>query len=311
MKSLNNFIDEFNSVQNALEMRKLIRWNGRDVRETENLSEHTHLVIVCLFEILDDFKKYHQLSYLNYDIENLVRHALFHDSLELLRGDILSSTKDYYKLLREQVDNEEEKFMSKVCKLSLDDTEKIILRLADLMACYKFIEWELRYPSNDYLKKAYIQAKNNYDTCRKEFLSKYNIYENIDNIVLSTDRFNKGYLDDAGTDIILDRDVTFMPMSTEKFDLNIKITPNIDEASFLYSRTSAAAKGLIVSHCPIDANYNGNVTAIVNNISNNIITYKKGESFCQYVTFKILTNRDVRCKKDGKRSKSKLGETDK
>ena len=74
------------------------------------------------------------------------------------------------------------------------------------------------------------------------------------------------------------------------------------------ARTSAANKGLSVATCPIDANYTGEVLAIVHNTSNDIIKYKAGESFCQYVTCKINVA-DVPCKKEGKRSISNLGGT--
>ena len=43
-EDVENFIKEFDIADNALQMRCLTRWNGRDLREQENLSEHTQLV---------------------------------------------------------------------------------------------------------------------------------------------------------------------------------------------------------------------------------------------------------------------------
>ena len=37
---LNVFCNNFDIVQNALQMRTLRRWNGRDLRDEENLAEH-------------------------------------------------------------------------------------------------------------------------------------------------------------------------------------------------------------------------------------------------------------------------------
>ena len=63
--------------------------------------------------------------------------------------------------------------------------------------------------------------------------------------------------------------------------------------------------------CGLDPFYTGNVSAIVTNISNDIITYKKGEAFCQYVQFEIIVNDNVVTKKSGRRTDSKFGGTDK
>lgn len=309
--SVNEFIENFDAVDNALQMRTLARWNGRNLREHENLAEHTHLVIVCLYKIVDYVRQYKPLCV---DMEVLTRHAMFHDSLELLRGDILSITKDTIPGLREYTDNEECLFLNKVCKLALNETEADLLKLADLMACYKFIEFELKYPSNDYAKQAYIQTKRKYDECWKNFCKKNDILQDatndsIDNSYVA--RFVKGYKADAGVDIILQEDAVFMPMSTVNYNLHINYTPKEGQMGFLCARTSAAAKGLTVATCPIDPNYTGEVMAIVHNISNDIIEYKKGQAFCQLVVVDIETLKDgVYIKKPGKRTDSCLGGTD-
>ena len=306
---LNVFCDNFDIVQNALQMRTLRRWNGRDLRDEENLAEHTHLVVVCIFELINKLRKLSIDIDAYIDIEHLVKQALLHDSLELLRGDILSKTKDAIPGLREATDKEEHTFIQKITNIKLNWYEENLLVLADLMACYKFIEWELRYPSNEFAKIAYGQTKGKFDEYYERFLSNLGIPATVEE--MPKERFVKGYIDDAGVDIILDRDVTFMPMSTTTIDLNVNITPDISSAAFLCARTSAAQKGIQVAACPIDPFYTGNVSAIVTNISNDIITYKKGESFCQYVQFEIIVNDNVVTKKSGRRTDSKFGGTDK
>lgn len=306
---LNVFCNNFDIIQNALQMRTLRRWNGRDLRDEENLAEHTHLVVVCVFDLIDKLSKL-GIDIRNYiDIEHVMKQALVHDSLEILRGDILSKTKDALKGLREMTDNEEKQFMQTVVKVKLNWHEEQLLLLADLMACYKFIEWELRYPSNEFAKIAYTQTKGKFDEYYGRFLSNLGISTTAEE--QPKERFVKGYIDDAGVDIILDRDVTFMPMSTTTIDLNVNITPEISSAAFLCARTSAAQRGIQVAACPIDPFYTGNVSAIVTNISNDIITYKKGEAFCQYVQFEIIVNDNILTKKAGRRTDSKFGGTDK
>ena len=295
---LNVFCNNFDIVQNALQMRTLHRWNGRDLRDEENLAEHTHLVVVCVFDLIDKLSKLGIDMHTFINIEHVVKQALVHDSLEILRGDILSKTKDALKGLREMTDNEEKQFMQTVVKVKLNWHEEQLLLLADLMACYKFIEWELRYPSNEFAKIAYEQTKEKFDEYYERFLSNLGISAIVEE--QPKERFVKGYIDDAGVDIILDRDVTFMPMSTTTIDLNVNITPEISSAAFLCARTSAAQRGIQVAACPIDPFYKGNVSAIVTNISNDIITYKKGEAFCQYVQFEIIVNDNVLTKKAGR-----------
>lgn len=307
-KTIEQFTNTFDIVDNALKMRTLRRWNGRDLRDEENLAEHTHLVVASLIKLYDWLKN--QPLKAAIDFETMIKHAMLHDSLELFRGDILSITKDSIPGLRMATDAEEDYFVNKIVGVKLNDCEAMIVKLADLEACYKFVEFELRYPSNEFAKEAYIETKSRYDELMHTFKLKYLHLDDTDPVVQVT-RFKKGYEDDAGTDILLDRDVVFMPMSTTNVDLNIQITPQADEMSFLCARTSAASKGLSVATCPIDPYYNGNVTAIVHNMSNDIIVYRKGEAFCQYVTTKIITDHNTPPKKKGRRTTSKLGGTDK
>ena len=312
------FAKKFNLVNNALDMRTLLRWNGRDLRNKENLAEHTHLVLACAIELYDEFKYEHftmpnKAAYLLTELvefEAIIRRCMLHDALELLRGDILSVTKDIVPGLRVFTDNEEDNFMKHLGSLT-NDIEDEIVELADLKACYKFVERELRYPSNDFARAVYLTTKDKFDKKYAMFCEKYGL-QSEEEPVKVTSWFKKGYEADAGVDVILDRDVVILPMSTLSVDLNITVTPEECEMAVLCARTSAAAKGLCVAMCPIDANYTGNVTAIVHNVSNQILTYRKGEAFCQVVSLPItccISKNDIEVKKSGKRSDGKLGST--
>jgi len=304
------FCDTFNVVSNAMSMRNLVRWNGCDLREKENLAEHTHLVVACVIDIAEMLRKNYLINISDNDEFQAMKLAMYHDSVEMLRGDILSTTKSIIPGVKEYTDNEEGEFMAMTFKTELTDTAKSLLYLSDLKACYKFLERELRYPSNDYGKKVYVDCLKKYNDALTEFLLKHNILPNEHELFGKRETFVKGYADDAGVDIVLDKDVTFLPQSTTVFELDVTITPSIGEMAFLCARTSAAVKGLSVAVCPIDPNYTGNCSAIVHNVSNQIIEYKAGESFCQYVMIKMIPQNVNYVKKQGKRSTSKFGGTD-
>lgn len=126
-------------------------------------------------------------------------------------------------------------------------------------------------------------------------------------------KLSKGYAEDAGCDVILQQNVIFRPMQTQVFELNLHV--NIPEGfmGMLIARTSAAIKGVNVAMCPIDPNYDGKINAIVHNISQNTITYKKGESFCQLVIVPVVVLHGpvIPIRKSGKRTNGKMGSTNK
>lgn len=299
------FVKNFKLSDNALKQRMLERWNARELIRRENLAEHSHYVVCLAIEMYEQFKLRFEL---NVNELRLIKHALTHDSLEMLRGDILSITKDDIPEIRKIIDAEEQEFARRILP-DLTQDEIAIVHLADLKACYKFVENELRNPSNDFAKNVYLKTREKYITALRSFEYTHGFkYEDFDYTV--EERFLKGYKEDAGVDIILDKDVTLLPMNTTNIDLNVKITPQEGKVAFLFARTSAALKGLCVASCPIDANYVGNVSALVHNISNNIVEYKKGESFCQYVMLDADIAKSIKTKKEGKRSDSKFGGTD-
>lgn len=311
-KTLTEYIRDFNVVKNALDMRDLIRWNGRTLRTHENLAEHTHLVCACAMQIVDDLEILKPILLDDIDYRQLMRYCLLHDAEELFRGDILSVTKDAIPGLRASIDKEEDEFLQVILGQT-NHLTKSIVRLSDLMACYKFLERELEFPSNDFAIGVYKETKQVFDDAWKEFCTVYDVPQKSEpDYPLYA--FAKGYADDAGTDIVLLEDVFFMPHMTTTIGLKVRSTPDKNEMGLLFSRTSAATRGIIVASCPIDPNYSGEITAIVHNISNDIIHYCKGESFCQIV--KIPFNQidceanDVFIKKQGERTDGKMGSTD-
>ena len=106
-EDVKEFLVNFDIADNALQMRCLNRWNGRDLREKENLAEHTHLVCACSIKLYDFFIVKNEELKNKIDFEYMIRLAMLHDSLELLRGDILSVTKDKVNGLRKQIDDED------------------------------------------------------------------------------------------------------------------------------------------------------------------------------------------------------------
>lgn len=120
----------------------------------------------------------------------------------------------------------------------------------------------------------------------------------------------KGYIDDAGVDVVLSKPVVFKSHTTTIVDLGPIYTPSVNTMAYLVERTSSAKEGLFVHSCPIDANYCGSIHAIVYNSSNHTICYNTGSAFCQLVVVPIETVRDVPCKKQGKRFTSWAGSTD-
>lgn len=171
---LNEFIRDFSIVENAIDMRTLQRWNGRDLLHKENLSEHTHLVVAITITLYDKFKC------LGVNFERLIRLSMLHDSLELLRGDILSVTKDAIVGLRDKVDYEENLFLINFVPHATQ-MEKALVNLADKMACYEFIKLEHSRPHNKFTDEAFEHAKLKAEQVYDDFFDTYVRKQNVDN----------------------------------------------------------------------------------------------------------------------------------
>lgn len=307
-ESYKDFLDIFDITENALEMRYLQRWNGRRVGH-ENLAEHTHLVVAWCIRIIDYLAMNASVDD-KIDRYTVLKAAMIHDSLEILRGDILSITKRQMPQIGKLISDEENEFKKTVLKVKLNTYEEAILNCADSAACWQFIKNEMENVHNsDLVHQIYGQVVFQLKINKRILNKRFGLPNEDDEVRGIPTRFSKGYKEDAGTDIILTEDITFMPMSTKTVNLRVVITPKEGEMAFLLARTSAANKGLCVAMCPIDPFYTGDVLAIVHNVSHNVINYKVGEAFCQVVTVPIVYAVDGKTRKEGKRSDSNLGGT--
>ena len=97
--------------------------------------------------------------------------------------------------------------------------------------------------------------------------------------------YNKGYDDDTGCDINIDKNVELKAFKTTIIELPVKFNPPKGTLAYLVQRTSAAKKGIMVSTSPIDHGYEGNLFAICVNTTPYDVSFKIGESFCQLVTY--------------------------
>lgn len=123
-----------------------------------------------------------------------------------------------------------------------------------------------------------------------------------------SNRFTKGYIRDAGVDIILDKSIVFEPFQVTVVDLNVQLEVESENLALIVPRSSAAKQGLFIATCPVDPDYSGNVHAIVFNATKNRVKYAKGESFCQYIVVPFVMQK-ANCRKEGTRTTSKFGET--
>lgn len=304
-RSFEQFEESFKLSNTALDMRTLIRWNGRDIPDKENLSEHTHHVVCLVLELVDEYKEL-GVQFDDASVLRMIKCALLHDVSELYFGDILASTKNTYPAIRELVDSQEERFMKNQIP-GLTEAEQALVTIADKKSCSQFLMRLLssRY-CNEYIKSLYNNSKTWVSEARYKFemLMDIHRYETaVDPII---ERLQKGYDADAGTDVILDCDVEFLPHSTTEVSLNWNYNPKPNETGLLLLRSSAGKKGLAINTSPIDPGFEGNTTAIIHNHSDEIIRYNRGESFCQLVVLPFISV-DAPVRKEGVRGSGKYG----
>lgn len=305
--SFNEFQDDFNLSENALDMRSLIRWNGRDIPEKENLSEHTHHVVCLVYDIVDEYTA----KGVDFDSKSLLRTikcALLHDASEIYFGDILASTKNTYPQIKNLIDAQEDIFMKDMVP-GLTEQEEALVNLADKSSAQRFLKRLMSsHFCNDFIKSLYIKSKTWVQQARERFEASIGFIPKDAPQELIIQRLTKGYTRDAGVDIILDHDVEFLPHSSTEVHLNWNFTPEPNTTGLILLRTSAGRLGLGINTSPIDPDFKGNVTCIIQNHSDNIIVYKKGEAFCQLVVIPFVTI-DAPHRKDGERDDGKYGST--
>lgn len=121
-------------------------------------------------------------------------------------------------------------------------------------------------------------------------------------------QLSKGYKNDAGVDVIVDKDITFPAKKMTVFPLGVKITPNKNRMAIIAPRSSYAAKGLLICNCPVDADYTGEIHAIVFNAGDEDVVCRADEAFCQILMVKIQTIK-IKPRKKGRRRNHSFGST--
>ena len=116
----------------------------------------------------------------------------------------------------------------------------------------------------------------------------------------------RGYMYDAGVDIVLDKPMVIQP-GFNNLELSAKYTPAVGEVAFLVSRSSTATKGIFPIMVAIDADYNGTLSAFVVNATNNTYTFEPGDRVFGIVNLKLGEDRvEFQVAKLGSRGSNKL-----
>ncbi len=117
----------------------------------------------------------------------------------------------------------------------------------------------------------------------------------------------RGYRDDAGLDIIMDRPITIKP-GFQAIELPASYCPGKDEVAFVVSRGSTASKGIFPFSVAIDSGYTGLITTWVYNSTNETQEFKAGDRIFGIVNLKLGKDRvDYMVSRPGKRGVNKLG----
>lgn len=101
-------------------------------------------------------------------------------------------------------------------------------------------------------------------------------------------RPHRGYDYDAGMDIHLPHDVEIKPNETVRIPLGfgLKIPPTY--MGVVIMRSSYAVKGLVGGFSAIDSTYNGEISLIVTNCSNEVFKAKEDERICSLIMIPVV-----------------------
>lgn len=123
--------------------------------------------------------------------------------------------------------------------------------------------------------------------------------------------FIKGYEEDAGCDIIIDKVIKLPAFQTTIVEMPVRFNPPKSTLAYLVQRTSAAKKGILVSGSPIDPGYEGKLYAICMNTTPYDQEFQPGDSFCQLVVYPMEHQPKCQVKKPGqKRGTGAFGSSD-
>lgn len=97
----------------------------------------------------------------------------------------------------------------------------------------------------------------------------------------------QGRVGDAGYDLFLIDDITFLPHSTTVIDTGVCIELPEGHAGLLAMRSSVCKTGLIIQQPLIDENYRGEIHIIIHNPTGDSFTYSKGDRVCSLYVFPV------------------------
>lgn len=113
--------------------------------------------------------------------------------------------------------------------------------------------------------------------------------------------FVRGYKEDAGVDIVLDKELIIRP-GFNQVELPCNYTPGEGEVAFLVPRGSTAKKGIFPIMVAIDTGYEGIIHGFIVNISQSTHVYLPGDRAFGIVNLKLGEDRvKYTISKEGKR----------
>lgn len=110
----------------------------------------------------------------------------------------------------------------------------------------------------------------------------------IDFGVLEKHRPRRMHANDAGADVYMPYDQILNPGEIAKIPLGFGIKVPDGFAGYIFPRTSMAVQGLVCELPPIDSGYNGEIHAIVSNISCNSHKLTEGSRIGQLVILPVV-----------------------
>lgn len=93
----------------------------------------------------------------------------------------------------------------------------------------------------------------------------------------------RAHYNDAGADVYLNKNVILEAHETKKIPLGFGVVIPDGIVGFIITRSSTAAKGLLVHIPPIDSGYRGEIHAVVTNTNSYEITLTEGDRVGQLV----------------------------
>lgn len=133
--------------------------------------------------------------------------------------------------------------------------------------------------------------------------------------VIKFDNFEKmpvrAHWNDSGADVFATEDIVLLPHKVTKIDLGLGLElPNGYDAC-IYCKSGLSSKGIMASNAPIDSGYRGSINAILANINDYSVMFKKGEKVGQLVIRPVVYAEFVEDFNEEERGSGAFGSTGK